>query len=91
VVSSIARIVMQYRVTGWGGLTQVASEKVDKEKKYLKFVAPAEDRPSADAGEDTVTKNGEQKKKGEAVIYPEKPSKMRYQPGKDRSHRHQKK
>jgi len=90
VVSSIARIVMQYRVTGWGGLTQGGEKKVDKEKKYLKFVAPEKEPSSADAVENIVTEEGEPKKKDQAVIYPEKPSKSRYQPGKDRS-RHQKK
>jgi YidC/Oxa1 family membrane protein insertase len=90
VVSSIARIVMQYRVTGWGGLISGGDKKVDKEKKYLKFVAPEKEPSSADAGENIVAKNGEPKKKDQVVIYPEKPSKMRYQPGKGRE-RHQKK
>jgi YidC/Oxa1 family membrane protein insertase len=88
VVSSVARIVMQYRVTGWGGLTAGGEKKTDKEKKYLKFVPPEKEPSSTDVGETTAP---EEKKKDQIVIYPEKPSKMRYQPGKDRARRHQKK
>ncbi len=76
---------MQYRVTGWGSLTREANKGVGKGKKYLKFVAPAEEKSSADIGADIVATSDEQQKKDQEVIYPEKPSKMRYQPGKDRA------
>jgi len=88
VVNSIVRIVMQYRVTGWGDLARKTGEAAG-DKKYLKFVATEEEKSLADAEANTATRGDEPKKK-DAVIYPEKPSKNRYQPGKDRS-RHPKK
>jgi YidC/Oxa1 family membrane protein insertase len=85
VANSIVRIVMQYRVTGWGGLTRGAGKKEEgKDKKYLQFGTP-EDK----TGADIAAGRGASKKEGE-VIYPEKPSKSRYQPGRDRT-RHRKK
>jgi YidC/Oxa1 family membrane protein insertase len=77
--SSIVRIVLQYRVTGWGGLTREAAAEVDKDKKYLKFDAPAVEKSTDDVGADIVITDT-----------PEKPAKMRYQPGKDRAHRRRK-
>lgn len=81
---------MQYRVTGWGGLTGGARKEVDKGKKYVKFIAPAEGESSAGSGVDISTKSSEEKKKDEVVIYPEKPAKARFQPGRDRA-RHRRK
>ena len=71
--SSVVRIVMQYRVTGWGGLTREAGKEVDRDKKYLKFIAQEEGKSSDDVGADIVITDAQ-----------EKPSKMRYLPGKDR-------
>jgi YidC/Oxa1 family membrane protein insertase len=80
VASSIVRIVMQYRVTGWGGITREASVEVDKDKKHLKFDAPAVEKSTDDVGADIVITDTQ-----------EKPSKMRYLPGKDRARRRRKK
>ncbi len=77
--SSIVRIVMQYWVTGWGGITREAGGEVDKDKKYLKFDAPAVEKSTDDVGADIVITDT-----------PEKSSKMRYLPGKDRAHRRRK-
>jgi YidC/Oxa1 family membrane protein insertase len=90
VATSIVRIVIQYQVTGWGGFTQAAGGEVTKDKKYLKFVASEEERTSADAAADTAARGDELQNKRQEVIYPEKPSKTRYQPGKDRAHRRKK-
>jgi YidC/Oxa1 family membrane protein insertase len=85
VANSIVRIAMQYKVTGWGGLVRSVGKKEEaKGKKYVQFGA-AEDKTGADIAADSVS----QKKEGQ-VIYPEKPSKSRYQPGRDRA-RHRKK
>jgi YidC/Oxa1 family membrane protein insertase len=78
--SSVVRIVMQYRITGWGGLTRGKPKEADKDKKYLQFEAPAVEKSSDDVGADIVIRDGEQMK----------PSKIRYQPGKDRT-RHRRK
>jgi hypothetical protein len=77
--SSIVRIVMQYRVTGWGGLTREAGKEVAEDKKYLKFDTPTEGKSTDAIGADIVITDT-----------PEKPSKMRYLPGKDRAHRRRK-
>jgi YidC/Oxa1 family membrane protein insertase len=79
VTSSIVRIVLQYRVTGWQGLTREAGKEVAEDKKYLKFEAPSVEKSSDAAGADIVITDT-----------PEKPSKMRYLPGKDRAHRRRK-
>ena len=78
--SSIVRIIMQYRISGWGGLTREKAAEVNKDKKYLKFDAQAVEKSSDDVGADIVVRDSEQMK----------PSKLRYQPGKDRSQRRKK-
>jgi len=85
VTSSVARIVLQYRATGWGGVTaKKVVEPVVKEKKGLAFTSRGEGVSTDDVGADIVDA-GEPK-----GAYPLKPSKTRYQPGKDRG-RHPKK
>jgi YidC/Oxa1 family membrane protein insertase len=58
VVSNIISIVMQYFVTGWGGLKLpfLPKREVPKDSKYQKRIAEVEKRPSADvsAGTDIV-------------------------------------
>jgi YidC/Oxa1 family membrane protein insertase len=87
VTSSVVRIVIQYRVTGWGELARRGSKAEGKDKKYLKFTTREEEK-AADTGADIVVKDDETKKGGSAVG---KPGQMRYLPGKDRSPRHRKK
>jgi len=88
--SSIVRIILQYRVTGLSGLVKPATgEGADRDKKYLKLVARGEEESSESVGADIVEKGGERGKGG--LGYPAQPSKMRYQPGRDRSRRHKKK
>jgi len=89
VTSSVVRIVMQYYVTGWGGLVPAATGKhADRDKKYLKLVARGEEKSAEDIGADIVETGGEEGRGG--LGYPAQPGKMRYQPGRDRSHRHRK-
>ncbi len=73
VTSSVVRIVIQYRVGGWGGLTREAGTVAAKDKKYVKFITKAEEGSSVDIEADIVISDAQ-----------EKPSKMRYLPGKDR-------
>jgi len=90
VTSSVVRIVMQYRVTGWGGLTRGATQEVDKDQKYVKFVTREETKSVDNVGADIDMTSDEQR--GErGLSYPAKPNKTRYQPGKDRAHRRRKK
>jgi len=77
--TSIVRIVIQYRVTGWGGITREAGKETEKDRKYVKFIDQAERKTTDDAGADIVMTSEEQH-----------PSKMRYLPGKDRARHHRK-
>jgi YidC/Oxa1 family membrane protein insertase len=48
VTSSVFRIILQYRVTGWGGLRRQAPPPAESEKKYLKFDASQEKKSAQD-------------------------------------------
>lgn len=88
--SSIVRIVLQYRVTGWGGLSRRAPSEAEGEKKYLKFDTEAERKSTDEVGADIVIADGESSGTASGMNYPSKPSKLRYQPGKDRARRRRK-
>jgi len=88
--SSIVRIVLQYRVTGWGGLTREAGKEVAEDKKHLKFEAPSVEKSSDAVGADIDMTSEEPTRTGPGSGYPAKPSKMRYQPGRDRAQRRRK-
>jgi YidC/Oxa1 family membrane protein insertase len=84
VTSSVFRIVLQYRVSGWGGIIKKRAEPTaaEPERKYVKFEAAVEKKD--DVGADIVIKDG-----GRASL--PKPSKNRYLPGRDRAPRRKKK
>ena len=89
VASSVVRIVMQYYVTGWGGLIKPTTGRdADRDKKYLKLVARGEEKSTEDIGADIVDASDD---KGGGLGYPAKPSKTRYLPGKDRTRHPRKK
>jgi YidC/Oxa1 family membrane protein insertase len=51
VTSNVIRIVIQYSVTGWGGLVKSApKEEVGRDKKYKQRIAEVEKLPSGDVG-----------------------------------------
>jgi YidC/Oxa1 family membrane protein insertase len=81
VANSVVRIAIQYRATGWGGLRRAPRAAEEKDKKYLKFEESTVKKTVDDVGADIVISDKA----------PEKPSKQRYQPGKDRSQRRRKK
>jgi YidC/Oxa1 family membrane protein insertase len=85
VTSSVVRIVLQYRVTGWGGLRRPVPKQTEKEKKYLKFEESAQRKSTDEIGADIVI-DGD--KTGSSAL---KPDKSRYQPGRDRIKRRRKK
>lgn len=89
VASSVVRIILQYRVTGWGELTRRATTEVGKGKKYVEFTTRTVEKSTDDIGADITS--DEPRRTEQGLDYPAKPSKMRYQPGKDRSHRRRKK
>jgi YidC/Oxa1 family membrane protein insertase len=86
VTSSVFRIILQYRVTGWGGLRKQAPS-VESDKKYVKFEADQRKKSTIDTGADIVISDTDSSKKGSFIS---KLGKTRYQPDKDRE-RHKKK
>jgi YidC/Oxa1 family membrane protein insertase len=81
VTSSVFRIVMQYRVAGWGGLRKKAAPPPGgDEKKYLKFDTTQERKPDEESGAEIITDKVPSKKN----LNPYKPSKFRFLPGKDK-------
>ncbi len=89
VVSNIVGIAVQYKITGWGGLVSAAPGKpVGGDKKYMRRVYQAEDKQVSDVGADIVIKDDESARRDPS--HQPHPEKMRYQPGRDRSHRRKK-
>ena len=101
VTSSAIRIVIQYFVTGWGGLVRVTTPKpAGRDKKYRRRIAQLEERPSeyADTGADIVEPSSGQE---EGLDYGKSGDErqdrgrgdsaglkgIRRQPGRSRSHR----
>jgi YidC/Oxa1 family membrane protein insertase len=101
VTSSAIRIIIQYFVTGWGGLIPArAGKQVTRDRKYKKRIAQVEGRPSeyADTGADIVEPSSGQE---EGLGYEKSGDKrqdrgrsdsaglkgIRRQSGKSRSHR----
>jgi YidC/Oxa1 family membrane protein insertase len=82
--NSIARIFLQYRITGWGGLVKQPSQAAPGQK-YLKFDATVDKKSEPDTGADIVVTDSVDVEK------PLKPKKSRYQPGKERQQRRRKK
>ncbi len=80
VVNNIVRIVLQYRVTGWGGLRRLPKQPTEAEKKYLKFAAPAE-KPEEEESAGTIVADTAPPPMDKNSL---KPGKTRFQPGKDR-------
>lgn len=90
VANSVVRVVLQYRVTGWGGLRKKPTEATgESDKKYIKFDASEERKSTDDVGADIVITDSDSMRKD--AYQPSKPSKVRYQPGKDRARRRRKK
>ena len=87
VMSSVVRMFMQYRVSGWGGLSRVMAEQpqLKEDKKYVKLISESERKSIDDIGADIqVETTEEQGKRDRGLGYPDQPSKSRYQPWKDR-------
>ena len=65
VASSVFRIVLQYRVSGWGGLRKqtVTVTGTDSEKKHLKFDASQEKKPAGETRHEVIITDKESLKK----------------------------
>ena len=76
-INSIFRIVLQYRIAGWGGLFKKPEKQQPVEQRRLKFDTMEKQAP-AESGADLVIDQ-----EGTVV----KPDKSRYQPGKKKNQR----
>jgi YidC/Oxa1 family membrane protein insertase len=85
VVNSIVRIVIQWRLTGVGGLRR-QPKPVEGEKKALKFVPTGEKKMEDKTGADISIKDNQA-----AQDFLLRPSRPTYQPGRDRSQHKKKK
>jgi YidC/Oxa1 family membrane protein insertase len=81
VTSSVVRIILQYRVTGWGGLRRQVKKPTEAEKKYLKFDASAGKKSADEIVPDNVVAESDVPKLDKSNL---RPGKTRFQPGKDR-------
>ncbi len=88
VVNNLVRIILQYRITGWGGLRRQARQPTEAEKKYLKFDASAEKKPPEEESAGTIVADTTPSQIDKNSL---KPGKSRFQPGKDRIKRRPKK
>jgi YidC/Oxa1 family membrane protein insertase len=87
VVNNIFRIILQYRVSGWGGLRRQAKAPAQVEKRPLKFDASAERKPTEEESAGTIVADTTPTPMDKSSL---KPSKSRFQPGKDRMKRRRK-
>lgn len=85
VVNNIVRMIMQYRVTSWGGLRRQPKQTTEVEKKYLKFETSAEKKPVEEESAGTIVADTAPSQSMDKNSL--KPGKSRFQPGKDRMKR----
>lgn len=83
VTSSLARIAMQYKISGWGGLKRQPKPVLQEQRKGVKLDAVPDKTIEEKPARNIVVRD---------MLPPQipKPSKTRYQPGKDRT-QHKKK
>jgi YidC/Oxa1 family membrane protein insertase len=82
IASSVFRIVMQDRVTGWGGLRKQPQPPAgDSGKKYVKFDAGQDNKASEKADSDVVVKDSGPSKDNQN---PYKPAKFKFSQGKNK-------
>jgi hypothetical protein len=89
VVSNIISIIVQYKITGWGGLLPAeAGKQAGKDKKYIKHISKVEEKPTdyADVGADIGTDVGADIEEGKTGT-----PRPRYQPSLRAIKRHSKK
>jgi hypothetical protein len=81
ITSSVFRIVLQYRATGWGGLRKHPQPAGDTGKKYLKFDADKDKKSAEETESDVIIDDSGPSKKN---MNPYKPAKFRFIPGKNK-------
>lgn len=86
IVNSVVRIVIQYKMTGWGGLLRQVPHPVAADKKRLKFDVTDEKKSEDKSKADIVISDSDASK-----LPLLKPNTLKYLPGKDRSQHHPKK
>ena len=86
VTSSVIRVVIQYFVSGWGGLLPArAAERVPRDKKLMRRITQVEEKAPdyADIGADIV----EPSSTSGSVGYPDRLRTIRHKPRKGKGHR----
>jgi YidC/Oxa1 family membrane protein insertase len=81
VVNNTFRIILQYRVSGWGGLRRQAKPPAVPEKKALQFGPSEEAKPATQESAGTIVADTETKITDKSSL---RPGKSRFQPGRDR-------
>jgi len=100
VISNIITIVVQYKITGWGGLVPAAAGKPGgRDKKYIKRITTVEEKPAdyasveADIGDDIgadVVETDTTRKEGiDQVRHPTNFRMVRRHAGKSKRHKRQ--
>jgi len=88
VINNIFRIILQYRVSGWGGLRRQPTKPVEPERRRLKFDTSAEKPAEEESAGPVITDTSTAPPIDRDAL---KPSKSRFQPGRDRLKKHPKK
>ena len=88
VASSIFRIVLQYRVSGWGGLRRQTPPPSEGEKKRLKFEDAQERKTAAETKPDMIITDKESLKR---LSGGNKPGRFKFFPPKDKDSGNEKK
>jgi hypothetical protein len=92
VANSIFRVILQYRISGWGGLVGQPAGEQPRDKKYVKFIDTMEDKGADEAAGADIVVEGEKKEEPKGLTF-----KSRQEPppgdtpGKDRAPRRRKK
>ena len=98
VISNIITIVVQYKITGWGGLVPAAAEKPGgRDKQYIKRITTVEEKPAdyasveadigADIGADVVETDTTRKEGIAQVRHPTNFRMVRRHAGKSKRHK----
>jgi len=91
VISNVISIIVQYKITGWGGLISAEGKKqAGRDKKYVKHISKVEEKPTdyADVGADIGADVGADIEEGKAA---ESAARARYQASLRAVKRHSKK
>ena len=91
VANSVFRIILQYRITGWAGLTPQAPAEQPRDKKYVKFIDATEDKGADENAAADIIVEGEKREEKKGLTFKPRQEPPPDMPGKDRAPRRRKK